>query len=262
MSFKKRFRTGQGNWTSFDEYRRQQSAWADELIKYTGVDKHLIMKFMQYAQALPAPEKPDVIGEQLFKAQMGYRFGITSRFHLQCMYEAARRRCVSGVMRVQDYVKLLCMFHSTNLDIKIDFVFSVYDINNDGVLEYRELYQLLGTAVMQLDDDSQCGDSVKELIEIALQMVDNNRDGRISLEEYRDYVKDNILFIQLFGQVLPGDYELQEFVTILEKMSDTHLKDYFQDERRRCLNTPLLKNKTDLNMRSLYSINLDLSDIL
>ena len=36
---------------------------------------------------LPAPEKPGIISEMVFKAQMGHRFGVTSPFHLQCMYE-------------------------------------------------------------------------------------------------------------------------------------------------------------------------------
>ncbi|GFN98091.1 hypothetical protein PoB_002459700 [Plakobranchus ocellatus] len=52
-----------------------------------GLPKELIKKIFLYAQTLPSPGKPDVIGETVFKAQMGFRFGISSTFHLQIIYE-------------------------------------------------------------------------------------------------------------------------------------------------------------------------------
>lgn len=251
--------------TTFEEYRKRQFTLAEEMHLIYNVDKDLAYKLIQYCQMLPTPGTGDVISENMFMAQLGYRFGITSRFHLQCVYEAVLRKA-DGVIRVRDLVRLLCIFYSDNLDIKINFVFSVYDITSDGVLTHYELYQLLRTAVMQVDqDDESLGDEpVDDLIDLVRNLLDRNKDGKISLEEYRNYVKDNILFIQLFGQVLPSDVDLNQFRSLLFSKDDAEIKIYFRNERRRCFKVPPIPSESEKNsiFRQLYSVDLDLVDFL
>ena len=53
----------------------------------TGVKKSLVINVIHYAKQLPRPGNPDYIDELIFTAQMDTRFGITSKFHIQLIFE-------------------------------------------------------------------------------------------------------------------------------------------------------------------------------
>ena len=47
----------------------------------------MVSNVLVYAKQLAPPDNPELIDEKVFVAQMGLRFGITSRFHVQLMFE-------------------------------------------------------------------------------------------------------------------------------------------------------------------------------
>ena len=46
-------------------------------------------------------------------------------------------------MTLEDYVRLICIFLSPRLEMKIRYVFSVYDFKQDGFLDFGEITALL-----------------------------------------------------------------------------------------------------------------------
>ncbi|GFS02691.1 EF-hand calcium-binding domain-containing protein 1, partial [Elysia marginata] len=168
--------------STFDEIRRITNALAKDVSDFTGVKASLVVNVIQYARRLSRPTNPDVIEELVFIAQMGQRFGITSLFHVKLMFDAIRIKDTK-LVRVEEYVKLICIFYSKNLDVKIDFVFSVYDFYHDHQISPNEMTALLKTAIVSSGEDDAV-EQLKELIEMVLLEFDSDKDGLISLEEF------------------------------------------------------------------------------
>ncbi|RUS80506.1 hypothetical protein EGW08_011727, partial [Elysia chlorotica] len=170
---------------TFNELKKRSAALAKAVSNETGVRLKVVANVIVYAKQLCPPDQPDLIDENIFVAQMGLRFGITSRYHVQLMFESRRIKKVSGkLMLVEDYIRLICIFLSKKLDLKINYVFSVYDFKQDGMLDVGEISALLRTSIIHSGDDNDPADALHDLITLLLSVTDTNNDGVISLEEF------------------------------------------------------------------------------
>ncbi|GFR87043.1 EF-hand calcium-binding domain-containing protein 1 [Elysia marginata] len=195
--------------STFKEIRKRANALAQEISLFTGVKKSLVLNVIHYAKQLPRPGNPDCIDELIFMAQMNVRFGITSKFHIQLIYDAVKDKKLK-YLRVADYVKMVCIFYSDDLTLKVDFVFSIYDYGGDGNIQTHEMNMLLRTTIVSVGDEEP-EEQLKELIDIVINLMDTNQDGKISVDEFRDYVRNDILYIQLLGQVLPLEHVIERY---------------------------------------------------
>ncbi|KAK3775531.1 hypothetical protein RRG08_041313 [Elysia crispata] len=226
---------------TYDEIVRKNNALAARISSYTGVSKATVMNIIQYAKCLQSPTKPDIIEDLVFIAQMGLRFGISSRYHLQLMLEATRPPRSQSI-RVEDYVRVICIFFSSDLDVRIDFVFHVYNFTKTGFIQMVDMMQLLKNSFYTVSDEDT-NEQLKEMIEMLVGVIDTNLDGMLSLEEFRAYVKKNILCLELFGKILPDPAVLKSFRWLMENKTALKIKDYFINERAECLGEPEMKKK-------------------
>lgn len=237
---------------TFDEMRRLTSTLAKEVSDLTGVKISLVVNVIQYSRQLIDPVNPDVIDELVFIAQMGHRFGITSLFHIKLMFDAVRIKDTK-LIRLEEYVKVICIFYSQKLDVKIDFVFSVYDFYHDKHISQKEMMALLKTSIVSSGEDDP-EESLKELIDMVMLEFDIDRDGLISLEEFRCLVHKNKLYMQLLGQVLPHKTIINKFMDSLKNKTPLAVKNLFLYERTDCLFVPRRMRPMD----ALYPVILDL----
>ncbi|KAK3800521.1 hypothetical protein RRG08_048726 [Elysia crispata] len=238
--------------STFNELRKKTNAMAQEISSFTDVKKSLVINVIHYAKQLPRPGNPDYIDELIFTAQMDTRFGITSKFHIQLIFEAVRDK-TSKHVRIEDFVKMVCIFYSKNLSVKVDFVFSVYDYGGDGEIQMHEMHMLLKTTIVSVGDEEP-EEQLKELIDIVIGLMDTHQDGKISLEEFRDYVRNDILYIEMLGPVLPLDHVMERFMDILKHRTPHAVRDYFCNERSICLHEPFQKSL----LNDLYPIPLEM----
>ncbi|KAK3782267.1 hypothetical protein RRG08_008188 [Elysia crispata] len=238
--------------STFDEIRRITNVMAKDICESTGVKISLVINVIQYARRLCRPTNPDFIEELVFIAQMGQRFGITSTFHVKLMFDAIRVKDTKQ-LKVEDFARLICVFYSKKLDVKIDFVFSVYDFYHDHHISPQEMTALLKTAIVSAGDDDAI-EQLKELIEMVLLVFDMDGDGVISLEEFRHLVHKNILYIQLLGQVLPHKEVIDAFMDNLKNKTPLAVRNQYTHERTDCLNEPRAKDTKD----DLYPVILEL----
>lgn len=237
---------------TFKQLRLQMLEMCQDIANYTGVKKSLVMNVIRYTKMLPRPETPDCVDEHIFMAQMSHQFGITSKFHIRLIYDAVMDKTLKYV-RIIDYAKMVCIFYSKRLALKVDFVFSVYDQNGNGEIEVFELYHILKTSIVSLGDDEP-EDYLKDLIDVVIGMMDTNHDGKISIEEFREYVRNDILYIQLLGQVLPLEHVIEEFMNALKCRTPQEVDNLFRQERSICLHEPMRK----VAVSELYPIPLEL----
>ncbi|BFZ14039.1 hypothetical protein BsWGS_17079 [Bradybaena similaris] len=173
---------------------------------FRGLDYTLVDKVMTYTECLKSPTSHE-ISMNINNCRGGSRKSVT----------------------VEEYSRMICIFLTSDVDIKINFVFDVYDLDSDGLLTKLEVHTLLMTTISQAGDEQD--EMLKDLIEIVMKVVDRDGSGTIDLSEFRDLVKKDVLYIELLGQVIPDDTGIQMFKNSFLKKTDKQMKDFFARER-------------------------------
>lgn len=70
---------------------------------------------------------------------------------------------------------------------KLAFAFRVYDTNNDGYISNGDLFKILKIMVGENLNDIQ----IQQLVDRTILQADKDKDGKLSFEEFRDFVQSN-----------------------------------------------------------------------
>ncbi|XP_061385900.1 calaxin [Danaus plexippus] len=90
--------------------------------------------------------------------------------------------------------------------------FSVYDLNGDGFITKDEMFILLKNSLLKQPGDEDPDEGVRELVELVLRKMDGDHDGKLSLQDYRQAVKQEPLLLEAFGQCLPSKRHAAAFL--------------------------------------------------
>ncbi|KAI8785809.1 calaxin-like isoform X1 [Biomphalaria glabrata] len=218
--------------TSFQRMQEQTQKLIKSLVDMSGLDENLVSNLIVYAKQLPKSDAPNEIDELVFVSQMLKQFNFTSPSMVSLMFGAIRSS-KSSFATIEEFCKLLIVFMCSNLDLKIQFVFKVYDLNGDGELSFSELYHFLRPCVIMNDsEDVDTEEAVRELVEIVLKVTDIDENGAIDLNEFRRLVKSNVLYLQLLGPCLPTESYLQHFQHVLSTHNESEIRQIFGHERQ------------------------------
>jgi len=95
----------------------------------------------------------------------------------------------NGTINFEDFVRSLSVLARGSLMEKLQWTFSLYDINGDGVITKDELlsivssiYAIMGRYAMPPIDSA----AVQEHVDRVFKTMDTNKDGVISSEEFMD----------------------------------------------------------------------------
>ncbi|RUS80507.1 hypothetical protein EGW08_011728 [Elysia chlorotica] len=190
---------------TFDELRKRTKQMSERVAKATDVDEGTVMNVIMYAKNLTPAHRTDVIDKIVFISQLVTRFGMTSMFLIDLIFESVKVKGCSYT-KLEDYVRMICVYLTRNVSVKVDYVFKVYDIQRDGYLDIKEIHTLLMSSVIFAYEDQESDDQIKELIDLVMASTDKNNDGIITLDEFRDYVNKDIMCLELLGPVLPLDH--------------------------------------------------------
>lgn len=96
-----------------------------------------------------------------------------------------------GVIDFADFVRAIHVFHpSVSMEEKIEFSFKLYDMDNTGFIERKEVKQmlvaLLSESGMRLSDET-----VETILDKTFSDADVNQDGKIDRAEWENFVSRN-----------------------------------------------------------------------
>eukprot|EP00835_Amoeboradix_gromovi_P002090 NODE_110_length_19453_cov_0.364369.p11 type:complete len:209 gc:universal NODE_110_length_19453_cov_0.364369:6674-7300(+) len=119
----------------------------------------------------------------------------------------------------EEFVKGMHVLASQDSNQQASFSFYIYDLNGDKFITKEEMMQLLNR---QEEDDEMD----RELIEIALKKLDEDKDGKISESDWLVGVNKEPLLLQALGKCLPSSVQLdtvlsypsEPWMAVLEKV--------------------------------------------
>ncbi|KAJ3686167.1 hypothetical protein LUZ61_015331 [Rhynchospora tenuis] len=97
----------------------------------------------------------------------------------------------NGVIEFGEFVRSLSVFHPDTPKLeKINFAFRLYDLRNTGFIEREELKEMV-LALLNESDISLSDDMVELIVDKTFEQADSNRDGKIDLEEWKEFASQN-----------------------------------------------------------------------
>ncbi|MES1923456.1 Calcineurin subunit B type 1, partial [Bonamia ostreae] len=93
-----------------------------------------------------------------------------------------------------DFLNIVSVFCKTdNKNEKIEFVFKMYDVNNDGFISNGDLFKSIELMV----GNNLSKKEIQELVDRTIFEADQDKDGKISFTEFQSYIKNTNLEKQL-----------------------------------------------------------------
>jgi len=124
--------------------------------------------------------------------------------------------CVTDHMTGSEFVKMLSLVLKGQLPDLINFCFEVYTemtrspkfIKKEGVLLMARRNSLKMCKSINTEESDQ------SFVDFIMVEVDKDRDNRISLEDYRKAVYENVAWLQFLGRILPTSTRKEKFMKL------------------------------------------------
>lgn len=94
----------------------------------------------------------------------------------------------NGVIEFEEFVHVLGIFHpSAPMEQKIDFQFRLYDLRRTGYIEWEEVKEMI-VAILRETNMPLSEENLEAIIGRTFEAADADRDGKISKEEWKEFV--------------------------------------------------------------------------
>ncbi|XP_021748649.1 calcineurin B-like protein 4 isoform X1 [Chenopodium quinoa] len=97
----------------------------------------------------------------------------------------------NGCIEFGEFVQSLSVFHPSTPDKdKMKYAFRLYDLRGTGYIEHEELKEMV-VALLQESDMHLSSDIVEAIVDTTFKETDLKGDGKIDMEEWEEYVAKN-----------------------------------------------------------------------
>eukprot|EP01118_Nematostelium_gracile_P019682 TRINITY_DN921_c0_g2_i1.p1 TRINITY_DN921_c0_g2~~TRINITY_DN921_c0_g2_i1.p1 ORF type:complete len:187 (+),score=52.69 TRINITY_DN921_c0_g2_i1:84-644(+) len=167
----------------------------DKLNASTHFDqKELKAMFKQFKKETPS----GVINKEEFREVMK-QMGVTDEFLQDLIFNVFDDN-KDGSINFQEFVTALSVMTRGDPNEKLEFAFSMYDLDGNGFIDKEEMVQIMGAFYKLVGPlvafSGKKYESPQQLVDEFFDAMDFNGDGKISLTEYKEGALKNPDIIQ------------------------------------------------------------------
>ncbi|KAJ3106879.1 EF-hand calcium-binding domain-containing protein 1 [Phlyctochytrium planicorne] len=171
----------------------------DDLLKLTNFNRQELEVLIRRFSDLVAPQI-DKIDRSRFRDLLADTFGVDDSLIMDRVF-----RCfdldADNYISFDEYMKGMSIFLKGRWEEKLKFCFRVYDLNGDRYISKEEMFQMLKNCLVKGTEEDE--DGVKDLVDLVLKKLDEDRDGRVSETDWNGAIVKENLLLEAFGQCLP-----------------------------------------------------------
>jgi len=229
----------------------------EHLYRNFDLKEDLVRNVIAYVKCLPKAGS-EVIDKNIFDAQMKRHFKLTDVVLLERMYHVCCIDDRNCKVMIDEYCELICIFLTQNRDLKVQFVFRVYNWRGDGFLSKKDLEYFIKPMVSQVNavDENDEDNAWQYFVEMLVNICDQNHDDQVELDEFRELVGQNILMMTCLGPCLPNEEERIAFNALLKDKTNIETSAMFRFERRISLCQPKIVRIEGI--QSYYPVQFEL----
>ncbi|KAJ3118121.1 EF-hand calcium-binding domain-containing protein 1 [Nowakowskiella sp. JEL0407] len=157
----------------------------------------------------------DKIDRSRFRDLLADTFGVDDSLIMDRVF-----RCfdldADNYIGYDEFMKGMNVFLKGKHEDRLKFCFRVYDLNGDRYISKEEMYLMLKNSlvrgVLLLAGEVEDDDGVKDLVDLVLKKLDEDRDGRVSESDWASAIGKENLLMEAFGQCMPNNRLIEQFL--------------------------------------------------
>ncbi|KAI8610134.1 hypothetical protein BC830DRAFT_1070172 [Chytriomyces sp. MP71] len=170
----------------------------EDLLKITNFSKGEIETLTRHFTELAT--QMDKIDRSRFRDLLADTFGVDDSLLMDRVF-----RCfdtdADNYISYDEYMKGMSVFLKGRREERMKFCFRVYDLNGDRYISKEEMFQMLKNCLVKGAEEDE--DGVKDLVDLVLKKLDEDRDGRVSEADWNGAIDKESLLMEAFGQCMP-----------------------------------------------------------
>jgi len=185
---------------------------SDHLAKVTNFGSEEIRVLLLVHQKM---EEAGPLDRNRFREILCVVFEITDDVMLDLVFRAFDAD-QDGYVNDIEWVRGMSTMLRGTLEQLTDFTYTVYDMNGDGALAREELHHCLKGCIFAgfgIDED-EIEECERDIVEIAMRKLDNDRDGQITYEDFVRAVRMDALLLQAVGCCIPSTKSASAFQSL------------------------------------------------
>merc|ERR1740128_80828 len=181
--------------------RKQEKKMTEVLVKKTHFTFTEIERLLDLYRKRNDAEQ-DKMDRNQFREFLHDRFDMTDDILMDRIFKYFDN-VNDGTITREEWIIGLNVFLKGTEDEQINYCFTIYDLNGDGWISREEMLTMLKTCLVRQGLEEDGDEGVKDLIEMTMKKMDQDKDGKISFSDFETTVKADSLMMEAFGPCLP-----------------------------------------------------------
>lgn len=176
-----------------------------ELLKCTYFDKKELQKwYRDFMKDCPSGELRQEEFQKIY--QQFFPFGDPSKF-AAFVFKVFDKNS-DGSINFTEFITALSITSRGSLDEKLEWAFSLYDLDKDGYItrdEMLKIVEAIYSMVGNIIDLPKDEDTPEKRVTKIFKQMDKNKDGKLTMEEFREGSKCDPWIVQALAIDLPQE---------------------------------------------------------
>ncbi|NXR71940.1 CIB1 protein, partial [Pycnonotus jocosus] len=166
--------------------------------------QEILLAYKRFSELLPKEERENACSARVPKSQILMLPELRANpFQHRICHVFSTSETQDDSMSFEDFLDMLSVFSdSATSDIKSHYAFRIFDFDNDGTLDRKDLEQLVNCLTGQGEESRLSSAEMEQLIQNILEESDIDKDGTINLAEFQHVVSRSPDFASSFKIVL------------------------------------------------------------